>query len=445
MTGQFGKNHLGDKDEFLPTMHGFDEFFGNLYHLNAEEEPEDPDYPKNPEFKKRFGPRGVLHTWTDGKGGQKIEDTGPLTKKRMETIDDEVTKHALRFIDDAHKADKPFFVWYNTTAMHFRTHCAAKHKGKSGQGDYNDVMVAHDENIGTMLKKLDELGIAEDTIVMYSTDNGVHYNSWPDAGITPFRSEKNTNWEGGWRVPAFVRWPSKIKAGSVLNGIVTHQDWLATFLAAAGEPDIKEKLLKGHKVGNTTYKVHIDGFNMLPYLSGEVKESPREFILLHQRRRRHPGHSDAGLESGADGATGEDAAVLVRAIRSPAGSQDIPLAPRPVRTGRRELEHLLGLGNLSRLHRLRNAGDGGRTNRELQKVPAASEASLVQPGRGAADTGGRERRRKPLSLSALIGVHEDAVPNAYVRHGLGGLRDYKLFTRSTCGDRAGGGLSATAF
>ena len=189
-TGQFGKNHLGDKDEFLPTMHGFDEFFGNLYHLNAEEEPEDPDYPKDPEFKKRFGPRGVLHCWADGKGGQKIEDTGPLTKKRMETIDDEVTEHALRFIDEAHKADKPFFLWYNTTAMHFRTHCAEKHKGKSGQGDYNDVMVAHDENIGTMLDKLDELGIADDTIVMYSTDNGVHYNSWPDAGITPFRSRE---------------------------------------------------------------------------------------------------------------------------------------------------------------------------------------------------------------------------------------------------------------
>ena len=278
-TGQFGKNHLGDKDQFLPTLHGFDEFFGNLYHLNAEEEPEDPDYPKNPEFKKRFGPRGVLHSWADGKGGQKIKDTGPLTKKRMETIDDEATEHALHFIDQSTKAGKPFFLWYNTTAMHFRTHIADKHRGKSGQGDYNDVMVAHDENIGRMLNKLDELGIAEDTIVLYSTDNGVHYNTWPDAGITPFRSEKNTNWEGGWRVPAFVRWPGKIKAGSVLNGIFSHQDWLATFLAAAGEPDIKEKLLKGHKIGNKTYKVCIDGFNMLPYLTGEVQESPREFFF----------------------------------------------------------------------------------------------------------------------------------------------------------------------
>ena len=275
-TGQFGKNHLGDKDEYLPTMHGFDEFMGNLYHLNAEEEPEDPDYPKDPAFLEKFGPRGVLHCWADGKGGQKIEDTGPLTKKRMETVDDETTAAALEFIDKAHAADEPFFVWYNTTAMHFRTHLADKHKGKSGQGDYNDAMVAHDEHIGEMLDKLDELGIAEDTIVMYSTDNGVHYNTWPDAGITPFRSEKNTNWEGGWRVPAFVRWPGKIEAGSVANGIVTHQDWLPTILAAAGEPNIKEKLLEGHTIGDMTYKVHIDGFNMLPYFTGEEKESPRE-------------------------------------------------------------------------------------------------------------------------------------------------------------------------
>jgi arylsulfatase A-like enzyme len=274
-TGQFGKNHLGDKDEFLPTNHGFDEFFGNLYHLNAEEEPEDPDYPKNPEFRKHYGPRGVIHSYADGR----IEDTGPLNKKRMETIDEEVTKHALRFIDETHKAKKPFFLWYNATAMHFRTHCAKKNEGKSGQGFYNDVMVAHDENIGKMLKKLDDLGIADNTIVMYSTDNGPHYNTWPDAGITPFRSEKNTNWEGGWRVPAFVRWPAKFKAGTVINGIVSHQDWLPTLLAAAGEPDIKAKLLKGHKAGKKTFKVHIDGHNMLDYLTGKVKESPREFFF----------------------------------------------------------------------------------------------------------------------------------------------------------------------
>jgi arylsulfatase len=290
-TGQFGKNHLGDKNEYLPTVHGFDEFFGNLYHLNAEEEPEDPDYPKNPAFKEHFGPRGILHCWatdTDdlteeprwGKvGKQKIEDTGPLTKKRMETVDEEITDQALRFIDQAHQADKPFFLWYTTTAMHFRTHVAEKHKGKSGQGDYNDVMVAHDENIGRMLDKLDELGIADNTIVMYSTDNGPHYNSWPDAGISPFRSEKNTNWEGGWRVPAFVRWPAKFKAGTVLNGIVSLQDWLETFLAAAGVPDIKEKLHQGYQAGEKYFKVHLDGYNMLPYLTGEVMESPRPFVF----------------------------------------------------------------------------------------------------------------------------------------------------------------------
>ncbi len=278
-TGQFGKNHLGDRDEFLPTMHGFDEFFGNLYHLNAEEEPEDPDYPKGAEFQKAFGPRGVLHCYSDGKGGQKIEDTGPLNKKRMETIDDEVTDHALAFIDKTTKSDKPFFLWYNTTGMHFRTHCAEKHKGKSGQGDYNDAMVAHDENIGRMLAKLDELGIADNTIVMYSTDNGAHYNSWPDAGLTPFRSEKNTNWEGGWRVPAFVRWPGKIQPGLVLNGIVSHQDWLPTLLAAVGEPQINAKLQEGYRAGDKTFKVHIDGINMLPYLTGEVKESQRNYFF----------------------------------------------------------------------------------------------------------------------------------------------------------------------
>jgi arylsulfatase A-like enzyme len=274
-TGQFGKNHLGDRDEYLPTVHGFDEFFGNLYHLNAEEEPELPDYPKDPEFKKRFGPRGVLHCVADGKGGQSIKDTGPLTKKRMETIDEEITSAALAWMEKQANAGKPFFLWYNSTACHFRTHLAAKNRGKSGQDDYSDRMVTHDEQIGQMLDKLDELGIADNTIVMYSTDNGPENDTWPDGANTPFRSQKDTNWEGGWRVPAFIRWPGKIKAGSVLNGIVTHQDMLPTLLAAAGEPTIKEKLLNGHKAGNKTFKVHIDGFNMVPYLTGEVKDSPR--------------------------------------------------------------------------------------------------------------------------------------------------------------------------
>ena len=271
-TGQFGKNHLGDKDEFLPSNHGFDEFFGNLYHLNAEEEPELPDYPKNPEFKKRFGPRGVIHSYADGR----IEDTGPLTKKRMETIDEEITKRTLEFMEESKNEDKPFFIWWNSTHMHFRTHVNEKDKGKSGQGFYNDAMVAHDEQVGQILDKLDELGIAEDTIVVYSTDNGPHYNTWPDAGITPFRSEKNTNWEGAFRVPCFARWPEKFLKGKTLNGIASHQDWLPTFLAAAGEPEINEKLIKGHKADKKNFKVHIDGLNMLPYFMGESEESPRE-------------------------------------------------------------------------------------------------------------------------------------------------------------------------
>ena len=242
-TGQFGKNHLGDRDEYLPTVHGFDEFFGNLYHLNAEEEPELPDYPKDPAFKKKFGPRGVLHCIADGKGGQKITDTGPLTKKRMETIDEEITEKALGWMEKQAKADQPFFLWYNSTAMHFRTHVAEKNRGKSGQDEYSDRMVTHDEQIGQMLDKLDELGIADNTIVMYSTDNGPENDTWPDGANTPFRSQKDTNWEGGWRVPSFIRWPGKIKPGTVLNGIVTHQDMLPTLLAVAGEPDINKKLL----------------------------------------------------------------------------------------------------------------------------------------------------------------------------------------------------------
>jgi arylsulfatase len=275
-TAQFGKNHLGDRDEYLPTVHGFDEFFGNLYHLNAEEEPENPDYPKDPAFKKMFGPRGVLRCTSDGKGGQKVVDTGPLTKKRMETIDEEITEATLAWMEKQAKAEQPFFLWYNSTAMHFRTHLADKNRGKSGQDDYSDRMVTHDEQIGQILDKLDELGIADNTIVMYSTDNGPENDTWPDGANTPFRSQKNTNWEGGWRVPAFIRWPGQIKPGTVLNGIVSHQDMLPTLLAAAGDPDINQKLLKGHKVGNKTFKVHIDGHNMLPYLTGAVTESPRK-------------------------------------------------------------------------------------------------------------------------------------------------------------------------
>ncbi len=279
-TGQFGKNHLGDRDEHLPTNHGFDEFFGNLYHLNAEEEPENEDYPKNPKFKEKFGPRGVIHSWAQEDGTQKIEDTGPLTKKRMETVDDETSDRAIAFIKEQHEAGKPWFVWWNGTRMHFRTHVKSDLRGISGQDEYSDGMVEHDMHVGKFLKLLDELGIADNTLLFYSTDNGPHYNTWPDAASTPFRGEKNTNWEGGWRVPAFVRWPGKIEAGTVTNGIASHMDWLPTFLAAAGEPDIKQELLKGdvESLGRT-YKVHLDGYNLLPMLTGKSEDSPRKEIF----------------------------------------------------------------------------------------------------------------------------------------------------------------------
>ncbi len=279
-TGQFGKNHLGDKDEFLPTNHGFDEFFGNLYHLNAEEEPELFDYPSEeefPNFRAHFGPRGVIHSWADGR----IEDTGPLTKKRMETIDDEVTVEALRFIREANESDTPFFVWFNTTHMHFRTHCKPESRGQAGrwQSEYHDTMVDHDKVVGQMLDALDELGIADDTIVIYSTDNGPHMNTWPDAGMTPFRNEKNSNWEGAYRVPAMVRWPGQIPAGTVLNGIVSHNDWFVTLLAAAGDTDIAERLRAGTDLDGHHYKVHLDGFNQLEYLTGAAGESPRKYFF----------------------------------------------------------------------------------------------------------------------------------------------------------------------
>jgi len=281
-TGQFGKNHLGDRDEHLPTMHGFDEFLGNLYHLNAEEEPENEDYPASAEFRKKFGPRGVIKAIADGKGGQTVVDTGPLTKKRMETIDDETVAAAKDFITRQVKAGKPFFVWWNGTRMHFRTHVRADRRHQ-GNDEYTDGMIEHDMHVGELLELLDELGVANDTIVQYSTDNGPHFNTWPDAGNTPFRSEKNSNWEGAYRVPAFVRWPGRFPAGVTLNGIVAHQDWLPTFAAAAGAPDIKERLLKGGvQLDGRTYRSHIDGFNMLDYLTGKVDKSPREgFIYVN--------------------------------------------------------------------------------------------------------------------------------------------------------------------
>ena len=281
-TGQFGKNHLGDLDDMLPTNHGFDEFFGNLYHLNAEEEPEHPDYPNDfvfPDgtpFKKKFGPRGVIHSYADGK----IEDTGPLTKKRMETVDMEVTDAALRFMDDAVKDDKPFFVWWNSTRMHVNTHLKPESEGRTGLGIYADGMVEHDDMVGQLLAKLDELGIADNTIVMYSTDNGAEVFTWPDGGTTMFKSEKATQWEGGFRVPTVIRWPGVIEPGTIINEIGAHEDMLSTLLAAAGDPTVKEDLLKGRTVNNRDYKVHLDGYNLLPALKGEEEWPRKEFLYI---------------------------------------------------------------------------------------------------------------------------------------------------------------------
>jgi len=276
-SGQFGKNHLGDRDEFLPTNHGFDEFFGNLYHLNAEEAPEDPDYPQDPAFRKRFGPRGVIRSFADGR----VEDSGPLTRKRMETVDEEFLAAALKFMDKAHRDDKPFFVWFNSTRMHYYTHVKESQLGASGQGFYNDGMLEHDGHVGALLDKLDELGIADNTIVLYTTDNGPHYNQWPDAAISPFRGEKNTNWEGGFRVPAMVRWPGTVRPGSISNEVMSHLDWVPTLMAAVGDADIAAKLKRGKTLEGRTYKVHLDGYDFLPFLRGEADSGPRrEFFYF---------------------------------------------------------------------------------------------------------------------------------------------------------------------
>lgn len=271
-TGQFGKNHLGDRDEFLPTNHGFDEFFGNLYHLNAEEQPEDPDYPTDPAFRKQFGPRGVIRSYADGQ----IEDSGPLTRKRMETIDEEFLGATLAFMEKSVNDNKPFFAWFNATRMHYYTRVKASQLGRSGQGFYNDGMLEHDGHVGALLDKLDALGVADNTIVIYSTDNGPHYNMWPDAAITPFRGEKNTNWEGGFRVPALLRWPGTIAPGSISNEVMSHLDWVPTLMSAAGVPDIAAKLKQGHTAGAKSFKVHLDGYDFLPYFQGKAKHGPRE-------------------------------------------------------------------------------------------------------------------------------------------------------------------------
>ena len=274
MTGQFGKNHLGDSDDMLPTAHGFDEFFGNLYHLNAEEEPENPDYPKDPKFKERFGPRGVIHSFSDGR----MTDTGPLTKQRMETIDEEVNAMAMDFMERAAKADKPFFMWWNSTRMHIFTHLKAQSQNKTGLGIFADGMVEHDGHVGLLLAKLKKLGLDENTIIMYSSDNGAETFTWPDGGTTMFRGEKNTQWEGGYRVPTLIKWPGTIAPGTIVNDIAAHEDMLATLLAAAGDPTVKEDLLKGRKIGDMTYKVHLDGYNLMPALKGQAEWPRKDFI-----------------------------------------------------------------------------------------------------------------------------------------------------------------------
>jgi arylsulfatase A-like enzyme len=386
-TGQFGKNHLGDRNEHLPTVHGFDEFFGNLYHLNAEEEPENPDYPKNPAFRQKFGPRGVLHTWaTDtedptvdpqfGKvGKQRIENTGPLTTKRMETIDDEFTNAAMDWMDKQAKAGKPFFCYYNSTRMHVFTHLKKESQGKTGLGIYPDGMVEHDGHVGQLLKKLDDLGVADNTVVVYTTDNGAEVFTWPDGGTTPFKGEKATNWEGGFRVPCLIRWPGVVKPGSIVNDIYAHQDFIPTFAAATGETDLVEKLKKGSALNGKNFKVHLDGYNLLPFLKGRVKGfAARRFPVL-ERRRRFGSLTGSRLEDLLYGAEypaqpANSARGLAGPIHQAAGAHHIQSAHRSVRAGSRK-HRLRRLGGASRLPAGAGAGRRRGISGKLQGVPAA--------------------------------------------------------------------------
>ena len=360
-TGQFGKNHLGDLNSMLPTNHGFDEFYGNLYHLNAEEEPELPDYPNEkdfPNFKKMFGPRGVMHSFatdTDDPtveprwgrvGKQKIEDTGPLTKKRMETCDDDFVARAKEFMKKANDAGKPFFVWLNTTHMHLKTHTKPESIGQAGrwQSPYHDSMIDHDKNVGQALDYLDQLGIADNTFVMYSTDNGPHMNSWPDGGMTPFRSEKNTNWEGAFRIPLIVRWPGKIKPGQVSNEIVQHHDWFPTFLAMAGEPDIIEKLKAGYQAIGRTYKNHLDAYNLAALPDGAGEKEPAQFLHVSERRRRRARNAVRQLEDRVHGAAlHRHAAALGGAVHAAQDSENLQSSHRPLRARGSDLEFVLGV------------------------------------------------------------------------------------------------------
>ncbi len=375
VTGQFGKNHLGDRDEMLPTNHGFDEFFGNLYHLNAEEEPEHPDYPKDPAFRKQYGPRGVIHSFADGR----ISDTGPLTRKRMETIDEEVTAKALDFMERAKKADRPFFLWWNSTRMHVFTHLKAASDGRTGLGVYADGMVEHDGHVGQVLAKLTELGLDANTIVMYSTDNGAETFTWPDGGTTMFKGEKNTQWEGGFRVPAFIRWPGVIKPGTIINEIGAHEDMLPTLLAAAGDTASPAALRKGMTIGGRSYKVHLDGYDLGPALRG-VAPWPRKGVHLLDRRWQRGGAPVRELEDHVPEAGRRRPPRVAGAVRPAPRTAHHQPADGPVRAGRRGERH--GLPAVVHGPHVRDCARG-RIRRalaaELQGLPAASEAWQLQP------------------------------------------------------------------
>jgi arylsulfatase A-like enzyme len=379
--GQFGKNHLGDRDEFLPTAHGFDEFFGNLYHLNAEEEPENVDYPKDPEFKKRFGPRGVIHSLAGGK----IQDTGPLTKSRMETVDDEITAGALRFIEQQHKAGKPFFVWWNSTRMHIWTHLKKESAGKTGLGIYPDGMVEHDAHVGQLLRKLDELGIAGNTIVMYSTDNGAETFTWPDGGTTPFRGEKATNWEGGYRVPALIRWPGTIKPGTVYNDPFAHEDMLPTILAATGVPDVKERLRKGYTAGGKTFKVHLDVLRPGSVLQGRGEGAPAQGIPLLERRRQARGAALQPVEARLLRAAPPRVRRVGRTVRGSALAGALRSALRSLRARKSRIDRLRAVEDRARLPAGAGAGLSRQLAGYLQGVPTEAEAGELQPRPGDAE------------------------------------------------------------
>ena len=393
-TGQFGKNHLGDRNEFLPTVHGFDEFYGNLYHLNAEEEPELPDYPKDPAFRAKYGPRGVMDCKASDKddptvdprfgkvGKQIIKDTGPLTKKRMETIDDDVANRAVDFIQRQNKADKPFFVWVNFTHMHFRTHAKPESIGQSGrwQSPYHDTMIDHDKNVGTVLKALDELGIADNTFVMYSTDNGPHMNSWPDAAMTPFRNEKNSNWEGAYRVPCMVRWPGKIKPGQVSNEIVAHHDWLPTLLAMAGDTRGHGQIAQGIQGRRHDLQGSPRRLQPRPVPDRASREEPAGFVPVLQRRPAAHRPAVRQLEARVHGTAGPgNAADLGRAVCHPPRAEDLQPPDRPVRAGGHHLEHLLRLAARSRLPVGPGPGLCRQVPDDVQGIPAAAEGRQLQP------------------------------------------------------------------